>query len=108
MKFPQCAQQATSDKSSSTSIQGENYESDTLSIAIAQGPPGIRSYFDSMEERTQKNPDECLARPVSSTGSPLKLTGNVYWKRFLHFLPPAYTPPTRHALSTNFLDAEFK
>jgi hypothetical protein len=35
------------------------------------------------------------------------LTGNVYWKRFLHVLCPAYTPPTRHALSTKLLDAEF-
>ncbi|CDQ64003.1 unnamed protein product [Oncorhynchus mykiss] len=34
------------------------------------------------------------------------LTGNVYWKRFLDVLRKAYTPPTRHALSTNLLDAE--
>jgi hypothetical protein len=31
----------------------------------------------------------------------------VYRKRFLNVLPPAYTPPNRHVLSTNFLDAEF-
>jgi hypothetical protein len=42
-----------------------------------------------------------------ATGSPLMLTGNLYWKRFLNVLRPAYTPPTRHALSTNLLDAEF-
>ena len=41
-----------------------------------------------------------------ATGSPLMLTGNVYWKRFLNFLRPAYTPPTRYALSTHLLDAE--
>ena len=29
----------------------------------------------------------------------LMLTGNIYWE--------AYTPPTRHALSTHLLDAEF-
>ncbi|KAI5613877.1 zinc finger BED domain-containing protein 1-like [Silurus asotus] len=42
-----------------------------------------------------------------ATGSPLMLTSNVYWKRFLNFLCPAYTPPTRHALSTHLLDREF-
>ena len=52
---PQCSQQATSDKSPSTSIPGENDESDTLSIATAHGPHGIRScFFYSMEERSQK------------------------------------------------------
>ena len=60
-----------------------------------------------MEERSQRNSDVCLARAVYVTGSPLMLTGNVYWKRFLNVLSPAYTPPTRHALSTHLLDAEF-
>ena len=62
IKFPQRSRQATSDKSPFTSIRGENYESDTLSIATAHGPPGIRSFFDSMEERSQRNADECLAQ----------------------------------------------
>jgi hypothetical protein len=44
IKFPPCLQQATSDKSPSTSIRGENNESDTSSIATAHGPPGI-SFF---------------------------------------------------------------
>ena len=52
IKLPKRSQQATSDKSPSTSIGGENYESDTLSIATAHGPSGIRGLFDSMEERT--------------------------------------------------------
>uniref|UniRef100_A0A4W5MJ42 Reverse transcriptase domain-containing protein n=1 Tax=Hucho hucho TaxID=62062 RepID=A0A4W5MJ42_9TELE len=60
-----------------------------------------------MEERSQRNADECLARAVYATASPLMLTGNVYWKRFLNVLCPAYTPPTSHALSTHLLDAEF-
>ena len=60
IKFPQCSQ-ATSDKSPSTSIRGENVESDILSIATAHSPPGMRSVFDSMDERSQRNADECLA-----------------------------------------------
>ena len=36
----------------------------------------------------------------------VNIEGNVYWKRFLNVLHPAYTPPTRHALSTHLLDAE--
>ena len=63
-------------------------------------------FFYSMEER-ERNADECLARDVYATGSPLMLTGNVYWKRFLNVLRPAYTPPTRHALSTHLLNVEF-
>ena len=56
IRFPLRSQQATSDKSPSTSIQGENdEESYTLSIAAAHGPPGIS--FDSMEERCQRNAD---------------------------------------------------
>jgi hypothetical protein len=60
-----------------------------------------------MEERTQRNADECLAQAVYATGSHLMLTCNVYWKRFLNVLSPAYTPPTRQVLSTHLLDAEF-
>jgi hypothetical protein len=107
IKFPQHSQEATSDKSPATSIRGENDESDTLSIATAHGPPRIRSVFDSMEECRQRNADECLAQAVYATGSPLMRTSNVYWKRFLNVLCPTYAPPTRHALSTHLLDAEF-
>ena len=60
-----------------------------------------------MEERSQRNAEKCLARAVKATRSPLMLTGKVYWKRFLNGLRPAYTPPTRHALSTHLLDVEF-
>ncbi|KAM9400551.1 uncharacterized protein ACWYII_030419 [Salvelinus alpinus] len=59
-----------------------------------------------MEEHSQRN-FECLARAVYATGSPQMLTGNVYWKRFLNGLCPAFTAPTRHALSNHLLDAEF-
>ena len=37
-------------------------------------------FVDSMEERSQRNADECLARAVYATGSPLMQTGNVYFK----------------------------
>ena len=80
-------------------------ESDTLSSAL--GPSGIRGFFDFMDEPSQRNADECFARAVYATGSPLMLPSNVYWKRFLNVLRPAYTPPTRHALSTHLLDEEF-
>ena len=60
-----------------------------------------------MEKRSQRNGDECLARAVYATGSPLILTGNMYWKRFLNVLCPEYNHPTRHALSTHLLDAQF-
>ena len=46
IKFPQRSQQATFDKSPSASIRVENEESDTLSIATAHGPPGIRCLFE--------------------------------------------------------------
>ena len=65
----------------------------------------LKFFFDSMEERSQRNADECLALGVYAAGSPLMLTGNVYWKIFHNVLRPAHTPPTRHALSTHLLDA---
>ncbi|XP_033988379.1 uncharacterized protein LOC117484064 [Trematomus bernacchii] len=94
-----------------SSTPGENEsvsavsESDTLSSA--PGPSGIRGFFDFMDEPSQRKADECFARAVYATGSPLILPSNVYWKTFLNVLQPAYTPPTRHALSTNLLDDEF-
>ena len=104
-KFPQGSKHSA-DKSSTP---GENEsavsESDTLSSA--PGPSGIRRFFDSMDERSQRNTDECFARAVYATGSPLMLPSSLYWKRFLNVLRPAYTPPTRHALSTHLLDEEF-
>jgi hypothetical protein len=45
---------------------------------------------------------------VYATDSPLMLTSNVYWKTFLNVLRPAYTPTTRHALSTHLLVVDFR
>ena len=64
-------------------------------------------FFDSLEERSQRNADEYVAQAVYATGLPLMFTFNVYWKRFLNALRPAFTPPTRHALSTQLLNAKF-
>ncbi len=105
-KFSQSLKQATPDKSSSASIRCEN-DSDSDTLSSVHGHSGIRGFFDSMDERSQRNADECFARAMYATGSPLMLTANVYWKRFLNVLRPAYTPPTRHALSTHLLDREF-
>ncbi|XP_016325015.1 uncharacterized protein LOC107675252 [Sinocyclocheilus anshuiensis] len=105
-KFSQSSKQATPDKSSSASIRCEN-DSDSDTLSSAPGHSGIGGLLDSMDERSQKNADECFARAVYATGSPLMLTANVYWKRFLNVLRPAYTPPSSHALSTHLLDREF-
>ncbi len=105
-KFSQSLKQATPDKSSSASFRCEN-DSDSDTLSSVHGHSGIRGFFDSMDERSQRNADECFARAMYATGSPLMLTANVYWKRFLNVLRPAYTPPTRHALSTHLLDREF-
>lgn len=105
-KFSQSSKQATPDKSSSASIRCEN-DSDSDTLSSAPGHSGIGGLFDSMDERSQRNADECFARAMYATGSPLMLTSNVYWKRFLNVLRPAYTPSTSHALSTHLLDGEF-
>lgn len=80
-------------------------ESDTLSSARIVSR--IRGFFDSMDERSQRYANECFARAVYATGSPLMLPSSVYWKRFLNVLRPTYNPPTRHVLSTHLLDEEF-
>ncbi len=105
-QFSQFSKQTTPDKSSSASIRCEN-DSDSDTLSSAHGHFGIRGLFDSMDEHNQRNADECFARAMYATGSPLTLTTNVYWKRFLYVLRPAYTPPTKHALSTHLLDREF-
>ncbi|GAA6105166.1 glucose-fructose oxidoreductase domain-containing protein 2 isoform X1 [Tachysurus ichikawai] len=105
-KFPQGSKQTTPGKSSSASIRSEN-DSDSDTFSTAHSHSGIRGFFDSMDDHSQRNVDECFARAMYATGSPLMLTANVYWKRFLNVLRPAYTPPTRHALSTHLLDTEF-
>ncbi|KAJ3609043.1 hypothetical protein NHX12_023570 [Muraenolepis orangiensis] len=72
--------------------------------------PGDGGHFliDSVDQGSQAFADECLARAVYATGSPLTLTDNVYWRRFFSVLRPAYCPPTRHAVSLHLLDCEFE
>ena len=76
IKFPQCLQQAISDKSPSTSIRGENNESDTLSIATAQGPPGIRIFWtqwrNAVREMLMKWPihRQCVLGDIYKCSSP--------------------------------------
>lgn len=69
--------------------------------------PGGQFLIDSVDRRSQTFADECLARAVFATSSPLTLTDNVYWKRFFGVLRPAYCPPTREALSSHLLDCEY-
>ncbi|KAG7257415.1 hypothetical protein CRUP_037219 [Coryphaenoides rupestris] len=64
--------------------------------------------IDSVDQGSQAFADECLARAIYATGSPLTLTDNVYWRRFLGVLRPAYCPPTRQALSLHLLDCEYE
>lgn len=61
-----------------------------------------------MDEQSHRNADECFARAVYASGTPLTLPSNVYWQRFFNILRPAYNPPTAHALSTHLLDEEFE
>ncbi|XP_052452890.1 uncharacterized protein LOC128013739 [Carassius gibelio] len=106
-KFPQSSKQATPDKSSSASSIRCGNDSDSGTLSSAPAHSGTGGLFDSMDERSQRHADECFARAMYATGSPLTLTSNVYWKRFLNVLRPAYTPSTSHALSTRLLDEEF-
>eukprot|EP00064_Thunnus_orientalis_P009549 superscaffoldBa00001221_g9573 len=69
--------------------------------------PGGQFLIDSVDQRSQAYADECLARAVYATSSPLTLTDNIYWKRFFSVLRPAYCPPTREALSSHLLDCEY-
>lgn len=69
--------------------------------------PGGQFLIDSVDQRSQAYADECLARAVYATSSPLTLTDNIYWKRFFSVLRPAYCPPTWEALSSHLLDCEY-
>ncbi|XP_028255078.1 uncharacterized protein LOC114431689 [Parambassis ranga] len=89
------------DESSSASIPVPSFS--FLPYAPPEGP----SLIDSVDQRSQAYADECLARAVYATASPLTLTDDIYWKRFFSVLRPAYCPPTREALSCHLLDCEY-
>lgn len=74
---------------------------------LPSAAPGGQFLIDSVDQRSQAFADECLARAVYATSSPLTLTDNIYWKRFFSELRPAYCPPTREALSSHLLDCEY-
>ncbi|XP_039977657.1 uncharacterized protein LOC120786321 [Xiphias gladius] len=74
---------------------------------LPSATPGGQFLIDSVDQRSQAYADECLARAVYATSSPLTLTDNIYWKRFFSVLRPAYCPPTREALSSHLLDCEY-
>lgn len=93
----------------STSAEPQPIPFDSGPLPSASGnSSGLFDYWDSMDEHSQRNADECFARAVYATGSPLTLPSNVYWQRFFNILRPAYNPPTAHALSTHLLDEEFE
>ncbi|XP_059205496.1 uncharacterized protein LOC131984623 [Centropristis striata] len=74
---------------------------------LPSATPGGQFLIDSVDQRSQAYADECLARAVYATSSPLTLTDNIYWKRFFSVLRPAYCPPTREVLSSHLLDCEY-
>ncbi|XP_032391867.1 uncharacterized protein LOC116701931 [Etheostoma spectabile] len=74
---------------------------------LPSATPGGQFLIDSVDQRSQAHADECLARAVYATSSPLTLTDNIYWKRFFSVLRPAYCPPTRELLSSHLLDCEY-
>ncbi|XP_029299154.1 uncharacterized protein LOC115015756 [Cottoperca gobio] len=74
---------------------------------LPSATPGGQFLIDSVDQRSQAHADECLARAVYATSSPLTLTDNIYWKRFFSVLRPAYCPPTREVLSSHLLDCEY-
>lgn len=90
-----------SDGSSSASIPVPSFS------FLPSATPGGQFLIDSVDQRSQAYADECLARAVYATSSPLTLTDNIYWKRFFNVLRPAYCPPTREALSSHLLDCEY-
>lgn len=101
-KFSQSSQESSaSHGNSSASIPCMPFSPSATSSTLGE------LFIDTMDDRSQQYADECLARALYATGSPLMLIDNVYWRRFFSIFHPAYTPPTRLALSTHLLDAEF-
>lgn len=74
---------------------------------LPSATPGGQFLIDSVDQGSQAFADECLARAVYATSSPLNVTDNVYWRRFFSVLRPAYCPPTREAMSSHLLDCEY-
>lgn len=68
----------------------------------------ITGFCDQVSTATQKDLDECFARAVFATGTPLSIVDNPFWISFLKKLRPAYTLPSRYVLSHTLLDREDK
>lgn len=52
-----------------------------------------------MTEQDQKYGHILLATAIYASGSPLMLSENIYWQKFLEFLRPAFKIPSRHDVS---------
>lgn len=58
-----------------------------------------------MTEQDQKYGHILLATAIYASGSPLMLSENIYWQKFLEFLRPAFKIPSRHDVSNPLLAA---
>ncbi|XP_047145120.1 E3 SUMO-protein ligase ZBED1 [Hydra vulgaris] len=63
--------------------------------------------FDSMKQCEKESIDVHLSRAIYTSGSPMSLVDNKYWKTFLNSLCPAYQLPARYKVSNTLLDKEF-
>lgn len=68
----------------------------------------MKGFLDSMSKREEENCHNLLARAIYASGTPLSITENVHWQKFLTTLRPSYTPPSRSQLSYSLLDKSYE
>jgi hypothetical protein len=113
MKYPKRSRSVSPGPSTSSATESHVPSASSTTSAHSgtsqpsSGTHSVRKFFDIMDAKSQERADENLARAIYATGSPLSLTSNIYWQRFLKDLRPSYIPPSRHMLSTPLLQGEY-
>lgn len=85
LSSPSIESSITSSKfSSTTSLLGNENNAQSL----------ISNFVDKVTDFEKKELDSMLSKAIYSSGSPLSLLQNIYWKKLFDKLRPAYVLPT--------------
>lgn len=90
----------------SSQVSSSSHHSSSASASSVPGPSKTRlidSFSDKMTPADQKFARFLLALAVYSSATPLSITENFLWKRFIGFLRPTFKIPSRYELSSPLL-----
>jgi len=83
--------------------------SSTASFSLGNENKALSSmtnFVDKLTDNEKKELDSMLSKAIYSSGSPLSLLQNLYWKKLFVKIRPAYVLPTPYQLSNKLLNDE--